>query len=337
MTGSDVRVTPPGSLALILLLALLYGYLNGQHGSAGIVATIVSSRALGPRQALMLAALGISLGPFVLGVAVANTIARDLIAPNAATVPVVVAALTGAIVWSAVTFWLHVPSSISQALIGGIVGAVTVASGWDAVQIPGLIRTLAALFLSPILGLFAGFWLVRLSYGLAGSASPRVNIWFKRWQVAVSVLMAIAFGANDGQKIMGMLVLGLLATGYTDSFAVPTWVVAFSAASIGVGTLAGGWRLIHTLGGKFYKIRPIHGFGAQVASALVMFGAAVLGGPVSGSQVITSAIVGAGSADRIQQVRWSVAKNILIGWLLTLPLSALTAAITYLVTEQFFG
>ena len=324
-------------MVLILLLALTYGYLNGQHGSASIVATIISSRALGPRQALVLAALGIAAGPFLLGVAVANTIARDLIAPEANTVPVVVAALTGAIVWSAVTFWLHVPSSISQALIGGIVGAVTVASGWDAVQLPGLLRTLAALFLSPVLGLIAGFWVVRLSYTLASGATPHANVWFKRWQVVVSILMAIAFGANDGQKIMGMIVLGLLATGVTESYVVPTWVIAFSAASIAIGTLAGGWRLIHTLGGKFYKIRPIHGFGAQMASAIVMVGAALLGGPVSGSQVVTSAIVGAGSADRIQQVRWVIARNIVAGWLLTLPMSAATAALTYMLMERFLG
>jgi PiT family inorganic phosphate transporter len=320
-----------------LLLALTYGYLNGQHGSASIVATIISSRALGPRQALALAALGIAAGPFLLGVAVANTIARDLIAPEANTVPVVVAALTGAVVWSAFTFWLHIPSSISQALIGGVVGAVTVSAGWEAVQVPGLLRTLAALFLSPVLGLVAGFWVVRLSYTLATSATPHANVWFKRWQVIVSVLMAIAFGANDGQKIMGMVVLGLLATGVASDTSVPTWVVAFSAASIAIGTLAGGWRLIHTLGGKFYKIRPIHGFGAQMASALVMLGAAWLGGPVSGSQVVTSAIVGAGSADRIQQVRWSVARNVLVGWLLTLPLSAATSALTYVLTERFLG
>jgi PiT family inorganic phosphate transporter len=330
-------LTPQGSLIVILLLALLYGYLNGQHGSASIVATIISSRALGSRQALLLAAFGIAAGPFLLGVAVASTIARDLITPDAITTPVVISALVGAIGWSALTFWLHIPSSISQALVGGIVGAVLVASGWQAVQLPGLARTLAALFLSPVLGMIAGFWLVRLSYTLASSASPHINVWFKRWQVVVSLIMAIAFGANDGQKIMGMIVLGMLATGFVESFTVPTWVIAYSAATIAVGTLAGGWRLIHTLGGKFYKIRPIHGFGAQVASAIVMLGAAAVGGPVSGSQVVTSAIVGAGSADRIQQVRWSVARNVVVGWLLTLPLSALTAAVTYLLMERWTG
>ncbi len=328
---------PLWHIAIILLLALIYGYLNGQHGSASIVATIISSRALGPRQALILAALAISLGPFLFGVAVANTIAEELLAPEARTVYVVIAGLTGAIVWSGLTLAFRIPSSISQALIGGLVGAVWIGFGFDAIRLPGLLKTLVALFLSPVLGLIAGFWFVRLFYLLSSSATPHVNVWFKRGQVLVSILMAMAFGANDGQKIMGMVVLGLFATGFASASGVPLWVMAFSAATIGVGTLIGGWRLIHALGGKFYKIRAIHGFGAQMASTVVILGAALLGGPVSGSQVVTSAIVGAGSADRIQQVRWSIARQIVVGWILTLPLSALIGALAYRITESLLS
>jgi inorganic phosphate transporter, PiT family len=325
------------SLAIILVLAALYGYLNGQHGSASIVATMISSRAIGPRSALLLAALGITIGPFLLGVAVANTIGIELISPEARTVPVVVAALVGAIVWSSVTLWLNIPSSISQALIGGLIGAALAGFGGDSVMASGLLKALAGLFFSPVLGLFVGFWLVKITYWLAASATPHINIWFKRGQILMSLLMAIAFGANDGQKIMGVVVLGLVAVGFTNSFQVPLWVTALSAATIGIGTLAGGWSLIHKLGGKFYKIRPIHGFSAQLASGLVIFAAAELGGPVSGSQVVISAIVGAGSADRIQQVRWGVARQILVGWMLTLPLSALIAALVYFVTEKLLS
>jgi PiT family inorganic phosphate transporter len=320
------------NVAIILALALVYGYLNGLHGSASIVSTMISSRALGPRQALLLAAVGISAGPFLLGVAVASTIGAELIAVDDSTAAVVAAGLMGAILWSAATFWLKIPSSISQALIGGLFGAVWVSS--QNLMVSGLQKTLVGLFLSPILGILFGFILVRFSYSLSASATPHINLWFKRGQILVSLLMAIAFGANDGQKIMGVVTLGLVATGFLSTFDVPLWVVGFAATAIGAGTLIGGWRLIHTLGGKFYKIRPIHGFGAQLASGMVLLSAAALGGPVSGSQVVASAIVGAGSADRIQKVRWSVVRSILTGWLLTLPVSALAGALVYLAIEK---
>lgn len=321
-------------LLSILLLALLYGYLNGLHGSASIVATMISSRSMGPRAALLLATLGMIIGPFFLGVAVANTIGAELVNQEAATGLVVISALLGAISWSVFTFWLKIPSSISQALIGGLVGAVWVGFGFQDVMLGGFYKTLIALFLSPVLGLLIGYCVVRVCYVLSASATPHINQWFRRGQVLVSLLMAVAFGANDGQKIMGVITLGLFATGFTQTFNMPTWVVAFSAAAMGLGTLMGGWRLIHTLGGKFYKIRPIHGFGAQAASGAVILSAAILGGPVSGSQVVTSAIVGAGSADRIQKVRWGVVQQILIGWILTLPFSALTSAVIYLILER---
>jgi PiT family inorganic phosphate transporter len=247
---------------------------------------------------------------------------------------IVIGGMLGAIVWSSLTLWLKIPSSISQSLVGGLIGAVWVGFGVESVKLPGLYKTLVGLFLSPVLGLFTAFWLVRLSYGLAASATPHVNRWFNRGQVLVSILMAISFGANDGQKVIAMLTMGLLATGLISSFTVPTWVVVLSALAIGLGTLTGGWRLIHTLGGKFYKIRPIHGLGAQLASGGVLFFASLLGAPVSGSQVVTSAIVGAGSADRIQKVRWGVVQNILIGWLLTIPMSGLIGALAFLLIER---
>jgi PiT family inorganic phosphate transporter len=199
---------------------------------------------------------------------------------------------------------------------------------------PGLYKTLLSLFLSPILGLLIGFLLVRLTYRLSTSATPHINQWFNRGQVVVSMLMALAFGANNGQIIIGIVALGLVATGVTRTFSVPLWVVAFTALTGGFGTLMGGWRLIHTLGGKFYKIRPIHGFGAQLASSMVILSAAAVGGPVSGSQVITSAIVGAGSADRIQKVRWGIVQQIVTGWLLALPLSALVGALAYVAVTR---
>jgi PiT family inorganic phosphate transporter len=322
-------------IILILGLALVYGYLNGLHGSASIVATMISSRALGPRQALALAAIGVSAGPFLLGIAVANTIGGQLIGSQATTTQVVMAALFGAITWSLITLGLKIPSSISQSLIGGLIGSVWAGFGVQAILLPGLQKTLIALFLSPLLGILVGFGVVRLSYWLCTLATPRINRWLNWGQVLVSMLVAVSFGANDGQKMMGIVALGLLTSGQVKQFIVPEWVVVLSAAAIGLGTLVGGDRLIRTLGGKFYKIRPIHGFSAQLASGTIIFSAALMGMPVSGSQVVTSAILGAGSAERVRMVRWGMAGQIMLGWLLTLPFSALVSAVFYLILQRW--
>jgi PiT family inorganic phosphate transporter len=317
------------NLLVILGLCVLYGYINGLHGSASVVATVISSRALGPRVALLLAAVGIGVGPFLLGAAVANTLGSELLSPQVTTVRVIVAALVGAIAWSALTLRLRIPSSISQALIGGLVGAGIAAAGPAGVQFAGLNKVLIALFLSPVLGLLVAYGLVRLTYRLAAGASPAVNRWFRGAQVVLSLLVAVAFGANDGQKIVAVMTLGLIATGLLDTFAVPGWVVALSALTIAFGTLVGGRGVIQTLGARFYKIRPVHGFSAQMASGVIMLGAGLFGGPVSGSQVVTSSILGSGSADRIHKVRWGVARQILVGWLLTIPLSGLLSFAVY--------
>ena len=316
-------------LLAILGLSIVYGYINGLHGSASVVAPVISSRAMGPRAALMLAAFGMALGPFVLGSAVANTLGEELLSPQVITVQVLVSALVGAIIWSALTLWLKIPSSISQALIGGLVGAGLAAVGPAGVQLAGLNKVLLALFLSPILGLLTAYLLVRLTYRLTASASPRMNHWLRRAQVAMSLVVAVAFGANDGQKLIAVMTLGLVATGLLKTFTVPLWVVAISAGTIALGTLAGGWGVIQTLGEKFYKIRPVHGFGAELASSMIVIGAGLVGGPVSGSQVVTSSILGSGSADRIRMVRWGVAQNILAASLLTIPLSALVSFAVY--------
>lgn len=310
---------------------MAYGYLNGLHGSAIIVATIISSRAVKPRLALLLAALTVGIGPSLLGVAVANTIGNDLLNTEAITPAIISAGLIGAVVWSAFTFWAKIPSSISQALFGGLIGSALAGYGASAIQTTGLIKILVALFLSPVLGLLVAFITVRLIYVLCGNAPPRVNRWFNRMQSLVTIVMGISFGANDGQKIIAMLSLGLLATNLTSSFEVPIWVVILSSCMISLGALIGGWRLIKTLGAKFYKIRPIHGFGAQLSAGLIIFISAIVGAPVSGSQVVTSSILGAGSADRIQKVRWHIAQQILIGWILTIPLSGVVGAISYAV------
>ena len=313
----------------IMGLSGLYGYINGLHGSASIVATVISSRALQPRTALWFAALGISLGPFLLGIAVANTLGTELMRPETATVKLIAAGLVGAIVWSGFTLWLRIPSSISQALIGGIIGAGLAALGPGGVQLAGLNKIVIALLISPVIGMIGAFVLVRLTYRLTQQASPTINRWLRRLQVIASFLVAVSFGANDCQKIVAVLTLGLIAVGAQETFSIPLWVVIYCALTITLGTLVGGHRLIQTLGNKFYKVRPIHGFGSQLASGFIILVAGLTGSPVSGSQVVTSAIIGSGSADRIQKVRWRTAQTIAIGWLLTLPLSAVTSYLTY--------
>ena len=317
------------NLLLILSLCILYGYINGLHGSASVVATVISSRAMGPRAALARAALGIGVGPFLLGVAVANTLGSELLSPAASTAQVIVAALIGAIAWSTLTLKLKIPCSISQALVGGLMGAGIAAVGPTGVQSGGLGKVLLALLLSPLLGLLSAYLLTRVTYRLSRGASPAINRWFRRAQVAMSLLVAVAFGANDGHKIIAVMTLGLVATGLLDSFTVPLWVVVVSALTIALGTLVGGRGVIQTLGSRFYRVRPVHGFSAQMASGMIILMAGLFGGPVSGSQVVTSSILGSGSADRVQMIRWGVVQQILLGWVLTIPLSGLVSFLVY--------
>jgi inorganic phosphate transporter, PiT family len=305
---------------LLVAIALAFDFFNGLHDSSNVVATVISTRALGPRRALLLAAIANGIGPLVFGVAVATTIGHEVVAEEAVTIPVVYAALLAAIVWNVLTLLLGIPSSTSHALIGGIAGAVWAGYGLDAIRPDGFIKVVVALFFSPIIGLLAGYALVKLIYFLARGASPRINRWFRRGQWITSATLALSHGSNDAQKTMGIITLGLVATGALESFAVPPWVIFSSAGAMALGTLFGGWRLIHTLGAKFYRVRPVHGFGAQTASSAVILGAALMGGPVSTTHVVSSAIVGAGSADRLRMVRWGVVDNIVQSWLLTIPL-----------------
>ena len=299
----------------LIVVALIFDFLNGFHDASNIVATMISSRAMSPRVALTLSALAHLAGPFLFGVAVARTVGHDVVASEAVTLPVVLAALLSAIVWNVITWWLGVPSSSSHALIGGLVGAVGIGFGLRDIQLGGLTKVLVALFVSPMLGLGMGYMVMKLVLFSARGASPRVSMLFKRLQWLTSLGLALSHGTNDAQKTMGVITMGLVATGHLTQFAVPWWVVALSAGAIALGTASGGWRLIRTLGARFYKIRPIHGFTSQLSSAAVIMSAALLGGPVSTTQVVSSAIIGVGSAERLSKVRWGVAGNIAIpGW-----------------------
>jgi PiT family inorganic phosphate transporter len=309
--------------------ALLFDFLNGFHDSSNIAATMISSRAVPPRVALLISAVAHFFAPFLFGAAVAKTVGHDIIASEAVTIPVILAASLSAIVWNIITWWLGIPSSSSHALIGGLVGAVGIGFGLQNIQPSGLSKVLIALFISPLLGLTVGFVVMKLVLFLARGASPRVSTLFKRLQWFTSLGLALSHGTNDAQKTMGIITMGLVATGHLSRFEVPGWVILLSATAIALGTASGGWRLIRTLGARFYKIRPIHGFTSQLSSAAVIMGAALLGGPVSTTQVVSSSIMGVGSAERLSKVRWGVAGSIAIAWVVTIPVSAAMAALLY--------
>ncbi|MCC6300178.1 MAG: inorganic phosphate transporter [Anaerolineales bacterium] len=316
----------PIELIIAIALALIFNFLNGVRDAANIVATMISSRAFAPRTALTIAALAEFTGPFLFGVGVARTIGAETVESGALTLTVIIAALLGAIVWNAVNGFFGIPGSSSHTLIGGMVGAAVAAAGWEAIKLKGLTIVLLALFAYPIIGFAVGFAFTRLVYYLVQNATPRINDFFKRSQLATAIILGLSHGTNDAQKSMGIIVLSLVICGALPEFQVPLWVVIASAASIALGTSLGGWRLIRTLGGKFYKIRPIHSFATQMSSGIVILSASFFGAPVSTSHVVSSAIIGVGASERFSKVRWSVAGDILTAWLITIPASAAFAA-----------
>jgi PiT family inorganic phosphate transporter len=318
---------------VVILLALVFDFLNGIHDSSNVVATMISSRAVPPRVALGMTAVAEFLGPFIFGVAVAETIG-GVVDSNAISLQVLIAALTSAILWNLFTWYMGFPSSSSHALVGGLMGAVIIAAGWQAVNIDELKKILIALFTSPFIGFIFGYLLLKLIFLLCWNASPRINGLFKHGQIFTGLALALSHGANDAQKTMGIVTLALVIGGFIDTFVVPQWVILICATMIALGTLLGGWRLIRTLGGKFFKIRPVDGFSSQLASATVILGASLLGGPVSTTQVVSSSIMGVGAAERVNKVRWGVAQEIAMAWLFTIPMTALVAAGLYWVIIQ---
>ena len=321
----------PAAVVALIGLALIFDFLNGVHDSSNVVATMIASRAMGPRRALAIAAFAECAGPFLFGVAVAETIGSGIVDEGVVTVPVLIAAVSAAIVWNLMTWFLGVPSSASHALVGGLAGATVAAAGLDALKWGGLGKVFLSLFIAPPLGLLAGFFLMKAILFLGRGASPHINVFFKRGQWVTALGLALSHGTNDAQKTMGLITLGLVVSGVLPEFRVPAWVIALSAGALALGTSLGGWRLIRTLGARFYTIRPVHGFTAQTASATVILGASLLGGPVSTTQVVSSSIVGAGSAERLSKVRWGMARQIAVAWLLTIPMSTLLAAGLYIL------
>ncbi len=324
----------PTLLIILIILAICFAFLNGVHDSSNLVATMISSRAIQPQVALIIAALAEFSGPFIFGVAVANTIGHDIVSSEHLNMMILIAALSSAIIWNLLTWLLGIPSSSSHALIGGLIGAVAIGAGFQEIQMAGVIKVVIFLFVSPLVGFVVGMLVANIVYLLSWKASPRINGAYKKLQIITSLGLAMGSGANDAQKTMGVITLGLVIAGMQKSFNVPFWVIFSCALAIALGVALSGYRLIRTLGAKFYKIRPIHGFSSQLASAIVILVASLLGGPVSATQVVSTSIMGVGASERMSKVRWGVAGDIVFAWLFTIPFTALLAAGVYWVIHS---
>jgi PiT family inorganic phosphate transporter len=298
----------------------------------------VSTRALKPEHAILMSATANFVGALT-GTAVAKTIASGLATTpdGAAGQTIVAAALVGATIWNLLTWRLGIPSSSSHALIGGLLGAVVVSVGAEAIKLDGVRdKVLLPLVLSPVLGVLLGFLLMVVILNVFRHANPhRINDRFRRLQVLSAAYMAFSHGSNDAQKTMGIMTLALLAAGVIPNADIPIWVILLAATAISLGTAAGGWRIIRTMGQRVVKLDPVHGFAAETTAATIIFTASHFGMPVSTTHVISSAIIGVGASDRLSAVRWGVAGNIVIAWILTIPASGLAAAIAYVVLDVF--
>lgn len=309
-------------LVCIVAVALVFDFTNGAHDSANAIATIVSTRVVSPRLAVMVAAV-LNLVGALLGSEVAKTLGSGIVHPGvvAGSHILVLAALLAAIGWNCITWFFGIPSSSSHALIGGLVGAAVAASGWGALNIGGIAgKVLLPLVASPLLGFVAGFVLMWAVYWIfARVHRRRVNAIFRRLQCFSAAFMATSHGLNDAQKTMGIVTLALLIFGEIDSVDVPLWVKLSCACAMSLGTAAGGWKIVRTMGGRIFRLESVHGFTAECSASLVITSASMLGAPVSTTQVISSAIFGVGSTRRLSAVRWSVARNFVTAWILTLP------------------
>jgi PiT family inorganic phosphate transporter len=322
-------------------LALFFGFTNGFHDAANVVATIITTGAMTPRMALGMAAFGEFIGPFLFGTAVAQTIGENIIDISTfdtkfldLSISLIIAALIGAIAWNLITWFRGLPSSSSHALVGGLVGAVWVAYGPDKILWKGLLYVVSVLIISPILGLIFGTLFFKITLRLSQNATPKAKYFFNRMQILSSLALSLSHGANDAQKPMGIIMMSLVILGIYPTFHIPFWVIVSCAAAIALGTASGGWRIIKTIGSKIYRLRSVHAFCAQTASATVILGAALFGGPVSTTHVVSSSIMGVGAGQRISAVRWGVAKNIIVAWFITIPAAALMAGASFFLIRM---
>ena len=325
------------AIVALIAVALAFDFLNGLHDAANSIATVVSTRVLSPPLAVLWAAFFNFISFLFFGLAVATTIGKGIIDPSIVTPAVIFAALMGAIIWNLLTWFLGIPSSSSHALVGGLVGAGVAAAGFGSIVAAGVIKTAAFIFLAPIFGMLMAILLVIITSWIfkpvAATTSDRL---FRRLQLVSAAAYSLGHGANDAQKTMGIIMALLISQGLLGAHDhVPFWVVISCQTAMGLGTLMGGWRIVHTMGSKITRLTPHQGFCAETGGAFMLFGATAFGIPVSTTHTITGAIMGVGAARRASAVRWGVAGNIIIAWFLTIPAAALVAAFTYWMTVVF--
>jgi len=323
------------AVVALILVALIFDYINGFHDAANSIATVVSTRVLTPGKAVIWAAFFNFIAAFTFGTAVAKTVGSGLVDINVLTFAVIFAGLTGAIIWDLITWYYGLPTSSSHALIGGYAGAALAKAGWSAIIPAGWTKTLIFIVLAPLIGMTLGFLLMVLILWLFQRTSPgRVDSWFRRLQLVSAAAYSLGHGGNDAQKTMGIIAGVLFAGGYITEFRIDLWVILSAHAAIALGTLSGGWRIIHTMGSKITKLQPVGGFAAETAGAISLFTATHLGVPVSTTHTITGAIIGVGSIKRLSAVRWGVAGRIIWAWILTIPASAAIAAATWWIVSK---
>ncbi len=324
-------------LVLVIVFALIFDYVNGFHDTANAIATCVSTRALSVKAAIFMAAF-LNFAGAMVSTKVAGTIGKGIVDPQNVTQMVVLAGVSGAIIWDLITWYYGLPSSSSHAIIGGLMGAVIAHSGIHDLHWKGLEKIVLSLVISPIIGTLFGFiFMVLLLWGFRHKSPFHLNKGFRKLQILSAAVMAFSHGTADAQKSMGVITLALVSYGSISSFMVPTWVKVSCAVAMGLGTAAGGWRIIKTIGKDFVKLQPVHGFCVETASAAVILGASSIGMPVSTTHIITSSILGVGLSKRISAVNWNVAQRILIAWILTIPASGLVAYVVYLIISPTLG
>ncbi len=326
-------------VVLLVVLAILFDFMNGFHDAANSIATVVSTGVLKPGQAVVFAAFFNLVAIFVFHLSVAATVGKGIAQPSVIDVHVVFGALIGAISWNFVTWYYGIPSSSSHALIGGIVGAVIAKAGSSALVASGIWKTVVFIFVSPLLGFLLGsFMMILVAWVFRRSTPSRVDRWFRRLQLVSAGAYSLGHGGNDAQKTIGIIWMLLIATGYANvnDANPPTWTIVCCYTAIALGTMFGGWRIVKTMGQRITKLKPVGGFCAETGGALTLFLATALGVPVSTTHTITGAIVGVGATQRASAVRWGVAGNIVWAWILTIPASAFIAAIAYWISLQIF-